>query len=301
MKGSAILARRVTVLMGGQSAERDISLISGEACVAALTGRGYQVSSIDAGPDLWSKLEEARPDTIFNALHGGWGEDGRVQGLLDIFGQPYTHSGVAASSLAMNKSACKAVLRDHGIESPPGFLATSEDLAAGKPFETSKVIKPNNEGSSVEVFIIHPGEEINLPQDRTWLVEEYVPGRELTVSVMNNRALGVTEIIPKVGFYDLDAKYAPGGSEHILPADLPEPISALACEWAETAHRVLGCRGLTRTDFRYDPGEEYLAFLEINTQPGMTSTSLAPEQAAAAGTSFSDLCDWMIQEASCPR
>jgi D-alanine-D-alanine ligase len=297
--------------MGGWSPERPVSLVSGAACAAAARALGHDVTEIDAGRDLASVLAAAKPDVVLNALHGEWGEDGRVQGILDVLDVPYTHSGVLASALAMDKAKAKSVLGEAGIPLAKGRLMDRRDAAADHPLEPPYVVKPNAQGSSVGVFIVRPGE--NRPPeallDPDWslgddvLVEEFIPGRELAVAVMGERgALAVTEIVTDREFYDYDAKYAEGGSRHVVnPPDLPADIDARARVLAEQAHAALGCRGITRTDFRWDPATDRLIVLEVNTQPGMTPTSLAPEQAAAVGITFNELVAWMLEDASCPR
>ncbi|MEL7486446.1 MAG: D-alanine--D-alanine ligase [Pseudomonadota bacterium] len=303
--------KRVVVLKGGWSAEREVSLVSGAAAAEALSTAGYDVAEIDVDRDVAAKLAAAKPDVVFNALHGQWGEDGCVQGLLELMGVPYTHSGVLASSLAMDKQRAKAVFEDAGIPSPEGKIVSRSEAAGGGVMAAPYVIKPNNQGSSVGVYIVREGD--NRPpsalDDPKWnlgdtvLVERFIPGRELTVAVMGDRALCVTEIMPQTEFYDYEAKYADGGSHHVLPADLPEDVAARACDLALKAHQALGCRGLSRTDFRYDADRdgETLFCLETNTQPGLTPTSLAPEQAAHIGVSFPALCAWMVEDASCQR
>ncbi|MHA6287214.1 D-alanine--D-alanine ligase [Maricaulis sp. CAU 1757] len=304
------MTRRVAVLLGGLSPEREVSLVSGRACAKALRSKGYDVVEIDAGRDLYTQLVEADPDIVFNGLHGEWGEDGLVQGVLEHFGKPYTHSGVAASALAMDKQRAKDVLRAAGIACPEGFIANRFEAARTHAMEPPYVVKPNAQGSSVGVHIILEG--ANQPPQQLagegWglgdevLVEKYIPGRELTVAVMEDRALCVTEIVPKTAFYDYDAKYLTGGSDHILPAKIPAAVEKQAMELAVKAHQALGCRGLTRSDFRYNPDESNpLWLLEINTQPGMTPTSLAPEQAQFCGIEFADLVQWMAENASCRR
>lgn len=296
----------VAVLMGGPSAEREVSLSSGRECAAALRAAGYQVVEVDAGPDLCERLFDIGPDVVFNALHGRWGEDGCVQGLLEWLRLPYTHSGVLASALAMDKMRAKAAVAAHGVPVAAGVLAQRAEVMARHVLPAPYVVKPNNEGSSVGVYIVR--EAANSPPQlsddmpETVLVETYVPGRELTVSVLGDRALCVTEIVT-AGWYDYTAKYAPGGSRHVLPADLPADITAACLAHAATAHHALGCRGLSRSDFRWDEarGADGLIWLETNTQPGMTPTSLSPEQAAHAGIAFPDLCRWIVEDASCSR
>ncbi|MFN3209124.1 MAG: D-alanine--D-alanine ligase [Roseovarius sp.] len=292
--------------MGGPSAEREVSLSSGRECAAALREAGYEVVEVDAGRDLAVVLADLKPDVVFNALHGRWGEDGCVQGLLEWMQIPYTHSGVLASALALDKQRTKAAYRAAGLPVVESLIVDKDEVGKAHVMPPPYVVKPNNEGSSVGVYIVH--EAANAPpqlsQDmpQTVMVEACAPGRELTTSVIGGRALGVTDIITD-GWYDYHAKYAAGGSRHVIPADIPQEI-ADACEnYALRAHEVLGCRGLSRTDFRWDEakGLEGLILLETNTQPGMTPTSLSPEQAQAAGMSFPQLCDWLVRDASCNR
>lgn len=299
---------RVAVIMGGWSAEREVSLVTGEACATALESCGYNVDRLDVGRNLAERLAEQRPDVVFNALHGRWGEDGTVQGLLEIMGIPYTHSGVLASSLAMNKPEAKILFADAGIHCPDGAVMTRKALAHNTDWSAPMVVKPSNEGSSVGVQIILEGDNASPldggDADEVVLVERYIPGREIQVAVMGDRALGAIEILSPGRFYDYEAKYAAGGSRHIMPAPMPENDYQLALDYALTAHRVLGCRGLTRSDLRYDDtgeGPASLYLLEVNTQPGMTPTSLAPEIAAHLGISFEDLCRQLVEEASCDR
>jgi D-alanine-D-alanine ligase len=301
---------RVGVLMGGWAAERPVSLVSGKACADAARNLGADVVEIDVDRDIARVLKELSPDIALNALHGSWGEDGRVQSVLEIANIPYTHSGVLASALAFDKTKAKVLLAAHGLDVAKGLLMDRHDAARAHPMNTPYVVKPNADGSSFGVFIVRKGEN-RPPQkllDADWrcgdevLVEEFIAGRELTVAVMNDEALAVTEIRTRHEFYDYDAKYAAGGSVHIVnPDDLPHDITERAKREAVIAHKAFGCRGVTRTDFRYDPGTGRLVVLEINTQPGMTPTSLAPEQAAATGTSFDALVQWMLEDASCPR
>jgi D-alanine-D-alanine ligase len=300
------MSKRVAVLMGGWSAERDVSLDSGKACAAALRECGHEVTEINLTRDLQQLLKvlEPRPDVVFNALHGRYGEDGTVQAVLNILQIPYTHSGLLASAIAMDKVQAKKLLADAGIPSPEGTVVTRRDLERGSPFEPPYVIKPVNEGSSVGVQIV-PDAKTSLDlslwsEGQNLLVEKFIPGRELTVAVMGNKALGVTELKPKSGFYDYEAKYTNGETKHMYPAMVDETIAEEAMLFAERAHRVFRCSGVTRSDFRYDdtngePGNLYI--LEVNTQPGMTSLSLVPEQAAAAGISFASLVDWMVDQA----
>jgi len=303
--------RRIAVLKGGWSPEREVSLNSGAQAAKALKTAGYEVVEIDAGRDLADQLTAARPDAVFNALHGQWGEDGCVQGLLEVMGIPYTHSGVLSSALAMDKQRTKLVLRDASVPSPEGRIVSRVQAAGGHVMEPPYVIKPNAQGSSVGVFIVRAGD--NRPpaelNSEKWslgeevLVEKFIPGRELTVAVMGDRALCVTEITTSLAFYDYEAKYAAGGSRHVLPAEVPGAITERCLALALKAHQALGCRGVSRSDCRYDESAkgEQLYFLEINTQPGMTGTSLAPEQAAYCGISFPELCAWMVEDASCQR
>jgi D-alanine-D-alanine ligase len=292
--------------MGGISAEREVSLSSGRMCAAALREAGYPVVEVDAGRDLAGVLHEHEPDIAFNALHGRWGEDGCVQGLLEWIGMPYTHSGVLASALTMDKIRAKAVFREAGLPVADSRLATKAEIEAAHAMPPPYVVKPHNEGSSVGVYIVPEG--TNRPprlapdMPGTLMVEAYVPGRELTVSVLDDRALTVTDIVTD-GWYDYDAKYRPGGSRHVVPADLPAPVFDACMDHALAAHRALGCRGLTRTDFRWDEGRglDGLVLLETNTQPGMTPTSLSPEQAAHCGIAFVDLCRRLVEDASCDR
>ncbi|MFN3591601.1 MAG: D-alanine--D-alanine ligase [Thermaurantiacus sp.] len=310
---------RVTVLMGGWGSERAVSLVSGRGIAEALDRLGHQVSTLDMGaaPDagrrLSERLLETAPAVVFNALHGTPGEDGTVQGLLDLLGLAYTHSGLTASALAIDKQLTKTILAPHGVPVPEGRLVSSESLFAGDPLPRPYVLKPANEGSSVGVAIVAEdsnwGQPILRSADGPWrryhelLAETYVPGRELTVSVLETgfgaEALGVTELVPESGFYDYDAKYTDGLTTHICPAELPEAVAAAMQAHAVTAHRVLGCRGVSRSDFRWDEarGADGLFFIEINTQPGMTPLSLVPEQAAARGISYDTLVQTILDRA----
>lgn len=303
---SSRATRKVAVLMGGLSAEREVSLSSGSECARALREIGHEVIEVDAGADLAERLAALAPDVAFNALHGRFGEDGSVQGILEWLRIPYTHSGVLASALAMDKERSKAAFAAAGLPVAESLLAPAEEVRTRHVMAPPYVVKPNNEGSSVGVYLVEEG--ANAPpalgpeMPETVMVEAYVPGRELTVSVLGDRALTVTDIITD-GWYDFDAKYRPGGSRHVVPADIPGEIFTACLEQALRAHRVLGCRGLSRTDFRWDEarGPEGLIVLETNTQPGMTPTSLSPEQAAHCGISFAELCDWLVEDASCDR
>lgn len=299
-------APKVAVLMGGLSAEREVSLSTGRGCAQALREAGYEVVEVDAGRDLALRLAEIGPDVCFNALHGPYGEDGAVQGLLEWLGLPYTHSGVLASALAIDKARTKKVFRSEGLPVADSLIAPTAEVQARHVMAPPYVVKPNNEGSSVGVYIVQEsanGPPVLAPDmPAEVMVEAYVPGRELTCSVLGDRALCVTEIVTD-GWYDYHAKYAPGGSRHVCPADLPAEISKACQDYALRAHIAIGCRGLSRTDFRWDDtkGLAGLFLLEINTQPGMTPTSLSPEQAAAEGMTFAQLCAWLVEDASCPR
>lgn len=296
----------VVVIMGGRSAEREVSLSTGRECAAALREAGFQVTEVDAGPDLAARLSGLAPDVVFNALHGRWGEDGCVQGILEWLQIPYTHSGVLASALAMDKERTKAVYRAAGLPVAESLLAPRAEVEAGHVMAPPYVVKPNNEGSSVGVYIVHDAANgpprLGPEMPEVVMVEAFAPGRELTTTVMGERALAVTDIITD-GWYDYDAKYRPGGSRHEIPARLPEEITAACLDHALRAHRALGCRGVSRTDFRWDEarGLAGLVLLETNTQPGMTPTSLVPEQAAHVGISFPELCRWIVEDASCDR
>lgn len=303
----------VAVLMGGLSPEREVSLSSGRMCADALEGQVGRITRVDAGRDLAQVLAELKPDVAFNALHGVWGEDGCVQGILETLQIPYTHSGVMASALAMDKDKSKAVLKAAGIRVPGGGLFDRHEVAARHVIAPPYVVKPNAEGSSVGVYLVREGANRPVAEvgEDGWtygemvMVEPFIPGRELAVTVIGEksgpRALTVTDITPTKGFYDYEAKYAPGGSRHVLPADLPPHVFEASLRESERAHTALGCRGVTRSDFRYDDLNDDLVLLEVNTQPGMTPTSLAPEQAAFTGMAYVDLVRWMVEDASCPR
>lgn len=303
---SSTTSPKVTVLMGGPSAEREVSLSSGRECAAALREAGYEVTELDAGPDVAARLLASAPDIVFNALHGRWGEDGCVQGILEWLRIPYTHSGVLASALAMDKTRSKAVFAEAGVPVTTSGIFDRTAIEASHVMAPPYVVKPNNEGSSVGVYIVSEaanGPPVIAPDmPDSLMVEAYVPGRELTVTVMGDRALCVTEILSD-GWYDYHAKYAAGGSRHDVPANIPAEIEAACLAHAVTAHEVLGCRGVSRTDYRWDDtrGLDGLIVLEVNTQPGMTPTSLVPEQAAEIGVSFPELVDWMVKDASCDR
>ncbi len=301
--------KRVAVIYGGWSSERPVSLSSGKQMAEAARQAGYDVTEIDATRDLARQLADAKPDAVLNGLHGPWGEDGCVQGLLEIIGLPYSHSGVLASALAMDKLKSKAVYRSVGLDVAEDCRVTRAEAAAEHALKPPYVIKPVNEGSSFGVLIVREGtnsppQELTGPQWRYGdylMAEEYIPGRELTVAVLGDRALAVTEITTLRDYYDFDAKYAAGGSQHVIPADLPAHVTQAAMDASLKAHLALGCRGATRSDFRYDEKKDRLVILETNTQPGMTPTSLVPEQAAYMGMSFVDLVAWMIEDASCQR
>ena len=303
------MTRRVAVLMGGLSAEREVSLVSGAAVVKALTNLGYSVIAIDVGHDIVTKLAPMRSsvDVIFNALHGQHGEDGCVQGLCELMDIPYSHSGVLASALAMNKPLAKRLFQEAGIPVAASRVVTRDEVLAGHPMRRPYVLKPIDEGSSVGVRLFvdddapSPFESEPWPYGDEVMAEAYIPGREITVAVMGNKPLGMLEIRPHEGFYDYDTKYLEGRAEHLIPAPIPETDHTAALDIAERAHRALGCEGVSRADFRYDDSEQGmgLRLLEINTQPGMTPRSLVPEIAAHAGFSFSELVDWMVEDAIC--
>jgi D-alanine-D-alanine ligase len=297
---------RIAVLLGGISAEREVSLRSGAQVIAALRTAGFEVTPIEVTEDLGAVIAalNPRPDAVFNALHGRFGEDGSIQGVLDYLGIPYTHSGVRASALAMDKAAAKAVFAHAGLPVAPHRIIDIAELADHDPLPPPYVVKPVNEGSSVGVHIVKPGDNDGAAIAQSWrfgpaMVEQYIPGRELTVGVLEDRALAVTEILPAEKFYDYHAKYADGGSRHMVPAELPPAITQQAKDIALAAHRALGCRGATRADLRYDDVSGRLVLLEVNTQPGMTPVSLLPEQAAYAGMDFPALCTWMVERAAC--
>ena len=306
------MSKHIAVLMGGWSAEREVSLRSGRACADALERKGYRVSRVDVGRDIATVLGTLKPDAALNVLHGRPGEDGTLQGILEIAAIPYTHSGVLASSLAMQKDLAKVVMAAAGVAVPEGKVVSRFEAAKHHVLKRPYVIKPIAEGSSVGVFIVtekheHPPQELTRP-DWTFgeqvLVERFIPGKELTCAVMGEKALDVIEIVPTTQFYDYEAKYAPGGSKHLLPAPISPFVYQEVRRLALAAHRALGCRGVSRADFRYDDksaGTEGLACLEVNTQPGMTETSLVPELAAYAGVSFDELVQWMVEDASLNR
>lgn len=299
----------VAVLMGGWSAERPVSLASGEACAEGLEAEGFTVTRIDVDRDVAARLAALRPDVVFNALHGPFGEDGCIQGVLETLAIPYTHSGVLASALAMDKDRAKAVLAAAGVPVPKGRIVTRAEAAEAHVLPVPYVLKPNAEGSSFGVFIVredmtHPPRELHAADwshGEEMLAEEFIPGRELTCAVMGDRALGVTEIIVDTAFYDYDAKYADGGSRHICPAAIKPDVYRDVRNLSLTAHRALGCRGVSRADFRFDEANGRLICLEVNTQPGMTRTSLVPELAQEAGLPFGELVRWMVEDAACRR
>jgi D-alanine-D-alanine ligase len=305
--------KHVAVLMGGLSAERSVSLKSGAACALALEGEGYRVTRVDVGYDVSDALTHLRPDVVFNALHGRFGEDGIVQGILEMLRIPYTHSGVLASSLAMQKDRAKSVMKAAGVPVAEGITISRFEAAKAHVMPPPYVVKPVNEGSSVGVILVredrsHPPQELgraDWPHGDMVLIERYIPGRELTCAVMDGRALGVIDIQPAAGsFYDFESKYAKGGSIHVLPAKILPNIYHLVQKLALTAHQSLGCRGVSRMDFRYDDtpnGTGEVVCLEVNTQPGMTETSLVPELAAHEGIGFGELVRWMVEDASCER
>ncbi len=302
------MTKRVAVLMGGWSAEREVSLVSGAAVTEALRDLGYHATAIDVAHDVAGKLADIRPytDLVFNALHGRYGEDGCIQGVCELLQLPYTHSGVLASALAMDKPMAKRLFVDAGLPVPNGRVVAREAMLAGEPMPRPYVIKPLNEGSSVGVIIVREGDNAAFAEE-PWhygeavLVEDYVTGREITVAVMDGNALGVLEITPREGFYDYEAKYTEGRADHLLPAPIPEKDYEEALKISATAHDTLGCRGVTRADLRYDDSDGGLGLrlLEINTQPGLTPMSLVPEIAAHAGHDFPALVQWMVEDARC--
>jgi D-alanine-D-alanine ligase len=299
----------IAVLMGGWSAEREVSLTSGGGVADALESRGHKVTRIDMGRDVAQRLVETAPDIVFNALHGTPGEDGSVQGLMDLMGLRYTHSGLETSVIAIDKELTKMVLVPHGIRMPQGTIVASESLYAGDPLPRPYVLKPVNEGSSVGVAIVREGGNYGDPIARDakgpWqeferlLAEPFIRGRELTVAVLDDAALAVTELKPRSGFYDYDAKYTDGMTEHVCPAEIPADIAAAAMRMALDAHRILGCKGASRSDFRWDDdaGEAGLYLLEVNTQPGMTPLSLVPEQARLRGIDYASLVERIVESA----
>ena len=305
MASLPLSGHHVAVLLGGLSSEREVSLVSGRECADALERLGARVSRVDAGRDLAQVISRLKPDVCFNALHGAWGEDGCVQGVLETLGVRYTHSGVLASALAMDKAKSKAVLAAAGVTVPGGGLYNRFEAAREHVMAPPYVVKPNAEGSSVGVFLVSEGAN-RPPGELTgpgWtygeevMIEPYIRGLELAVGVMDGKAMTVTEIIPRTGFYDYEAKYQEGGSQHIVPARMPAAAFEKALRLSEQAHAALGCRGVTRADLRYDDINDILVLLEVNTQPGMTPTSLVPEQAAAQGVEFDRLVLWITEDA----
>ncbi len=306
------MSKHVAVLMGGWSAEREISLRSGKACADAAERAGFRVTRIDVDRNVAARLTEVKPDVALNLLHGSPGEDGTIQGVLEILGIPYSHSGVLASALAMQKDRAKIAMSAAGVPVPEGLVISRLEAAKAHALPRPYVIKPISEGSSVGVFIVteehaHPPQELTRPDwthGELVLCERFIAGKELTCAVMGDRALDVIEIVPAVKFYDFEAKYAPGGSKHVLPAILKPNVYQEVRRLALLAHRALGCRGVSRADFRFDDrmeGTQGLACLEVNTQPGMTETSLVPELAAYAGVTFEELVKWMVEDASLNR
>jgi len=302
--------KHVAVLMGGWSSERSVSLSSGRGCADALEARGYRVSRIDVGRDVGHVLYDLKPDVAFNALHGPYGEDGTIQGVLEFLGISYTHSGVLASALAMNKAKAKAVFAAAGLPTAAHKIVNRLEAAAAHVLAPPYVLKPISEGSSVGVLIVredatHPPQELyssDWHYGEEILAERYIPGRELTCAVIGDRATEVLEIVP-VGhaFYDFDSKYVPGASRHEVPANLKPNIYQTCRNLTLEAHRSLGCRGVSRADFRFDDATEELILLEVNTQPGMTPTSLVPDLAGYEGMAYGDLVAWMVEDASCNR
>ena len=294
---------RVAVLMGGWTSEASVSRVSASFCGQAARNAGWDAVEIEVDRDLPAKLREISPGRVFNALHGQIGEDGNVQGLLNIMNIPYTHSGLLASAIAMDKIMAKRLLAMAGIMVPQDLLLVEDSRVYPQDSSQAHVIKPRNDGSSVGVVIVKEGNE--APQRSHWeletqlICEPFIPGRELTVTVLDGTALCVTEIKQENEFYDFDAKYAAGGSQHILPADIPEPVTLLACDWAERAYRTIGCRGVIRADYRWDEKNNQLYMLEINTVPGMTATSLVPEQARFIGLSGEELINHLLEMAQC--
>lgn len=298
--------QRIAVLSGGPSKEREVSIVSARAAHRALEAMGYDAVSIDVTRDvskLVRDLQSAKPDAVFNALHGRVGEDGCIQGLLDMMALPYTHSGRMASAMAMDKPMAKKIFASVDIPVAKDKVVTRAEAEKGNTLAPPYVLKPTNEGSSVGIKFVHPGdncpplEDLGIPADGLILVEQYIPGREVTVAVMGDKALAVTEIMTDRSFYDYEAKYAAGGSTHVIPAKLDRALYDRAMELSLRAHHALGCRGVSRADLRYDGHDFYM--LEVNTQPGLTPTSLVPEQAAYVGISFNDLIHWMVEHAAC--
>jgi D-alanine-D-alanine ligase len=303
------MKRRILVLMGGISREREVSLVSGAAVADALRASGHEVRTHDVTRDVVALVEAVKnfgPDVVFNSLHGRYGEDGCIQGVLELIGVPYTHSGVRASAIAMDKPATKRVVEQAGIRTPRGKVVRREEFSLGDPLPRPFIVKPVDEGSTIGVKVVGEGANRDWGDDWTYgeqaLVEEYIRGRELTVGIMGERALAVTEIRFEGTAFDYTAKYTEGHAEHVLPAPIPSQVYDAAMDAALTAHRSLGCDGISRSDFRYDdrrPGTDGLYFLEINTQPGFTPLSLVPEQARHLGIAFGTLCEWLVERARC--
>ncbi len=304
--------KRVTVLMAGLSAEREVSQASGANCASALKEAGYAVETLDAGTDLGTliaQLQQQKPDVVFNALHGRYGEDGNIQGVLNLLKIPYTHSGLMASAIAMDKTMAKRLFTDAGLRVPEGKLLSRAEVMSGDPMPRPYVVKPYNEGSSVGVNIIRPGDNakpfagIDWPYGEFVLVERFIPGRELTCGIMGDKAMAVTELRPKSGFYDYANKYTEGFTEHLIPAPVPADVYAEIQRMSVAAYQAVGCRGVARCDFRYDDtgkgGVDEVYLLEINTQPGFTALSLVPEMARHAGISYPELVSWMVERAQC--
>ena len=300
--------KKVVVLLGGNSLERDVSLVSGQECAKAISGSGYEVFKVDIMGNFIKELENLKPDVVFNALHGRWGEDGAIQGVLEMLKLPYTHSGILASSVAMNKDRAKTIFRDAGLPVADHFILQKDLKIEEIPFTFPCVLKPISGGSSLDVHILNCKDDwlknsiISTEGASNFMVEPFIPGRELTVTVMGNKALAVTDIHSEK-WYDYDAKYESGGSRHILPASIPQDITELCLSYALAAHNALGCRGVSRIDLRWNEmlHKDGLFILELNTQPGMTPTSLVPEQAKYVGIAFEKLCMWLINDASCDR
>ena len=295
--------RKVAVLMGGWTSEAAVSRVSASFCSKAARLAGWDAFEVELDREIIPKLEDIKPDRVFNALHGQIGEDGSVQGMLNILNIPYTHSGVLASAAAMDKISSRLIFTSIGIAVPPLLALEQNSHVYPSDYTGAHVIKPRNDGSSFGVVIVK--EEDNVPERSLWpaetelMAEIYIPGKELTVSVLDGRALCVTEINVDEHFYDFDAKYKPSGSHHVLPADIPEHVTNQACKWAERAFQILGCRGVARADYRWDEDADQLYMLEVNTQPGMTATSLTPEQAAFVGISGEELVNHLLEIAQC--
>lgn len=299
------MTKKVMIIMGGFSSEREVSLTGGKNIAKALKSKGYTVIEHDL-TDIWQLLEDIKkqkPDVIFNALHGNWGEDGSISAMLDLLQIPYTHSGMLASAIGMNKYICKLIAKNSGIRVAPSQKTTAKEfLSSGTIIEYPYVVKPVSDGSSVGVYIVNNQDEALLVKypnlDTEILIEKYIPGQELTVMCFQNHSHVVTEIKPKEDFYDYEHKYSQGGAEHIIPANIPHDVSEICKAYAQTIHNKLGCKTVSRSDFRYNP-QDGVIFLEINTHPGMTELSLVPEQAKYIGISYEDLCQTIVEDASC--